>query len=168
MGPQQNKQGQSHRDKGTAAGAGPRGKHGPPPPECPPRCPLTVQKLALIAAVLYDWLIIESVIISRSKNVQVILGGDFGRLKFSPFLFNEEALAEDIGLFEALEDSGLFPEGGVDPSTAAEEAFAVTQSNEELDDALDDTRMQVKRSKRRKLSKTLPKRNQSRKGRSST
>ena len=158
MGAHQDQQG---RKKGGRSGDDGKGVGTPPcpPPPLPPRHPLTVQKIALIAAVLYDWLIIESVIISRSKNVQVILGGDFGKLKFPPYLFNDEAtLAEGIGLLEALEDTSLFSGEGEEPVLAAEEAFAVTQHAES-----EENRGRGKR--RRKLNKSLPRRNTSKKKR---
>lgn len=123
----------------------------PPIPPPPPRRPLTVQKVALIAALLCEWLRIESVIVSRNKNVQVILGGDFSNFLLQNDLFNEQLLAENIGLFEALDETGLFP-------NPAEEAAAVGFAQEEAEGLGGlDTRNRAKR-KKRKLKKRLPNR----------
>ena len=82
-----------------------------------------MQKTALIAALLYEWLVIESVIVSRSKNVQVILGGDFTKLGLTPdMLFNQE-IDQGLGLFEALEDTELAPD-----IVAAEQTAAVIEA----------------------------------------
>ncbi|WP_028544166.1 hypothetical protein [Paenibacillus taiwanensis] len=139
-------------------GAEPRPKEGgkrQPPFPRPPNCPLTVQKAALIAALLYDWLLIESVIINRNKSVQVILAGDFGKIGFSPDLFNSEQLAENVGLFEALEDAQIFPNAG---EIAAEEA-SVVERNKKRKPPLSRNKQRpgntpVRKPRRKRLSRT--------------
>lgn len=145
----QRNEGGSDVKKSDRKDKGPQKPPCPPPP--PPRRPLTVQKVALIAALLCEWLRIESVIVSRNKNVQVILGGDFSKFLLQNDLFNDQLLAENIGLFEALDETGLFPE-------PAEEAAAIgiaEESAEGLGGA--DTRNRDKY-KKRKLKKRLPNR----------
>lgn len=132
----------------------------PPCPPPPPRRPLTVQKVALIAALLCEWLRIESVIVSRNKNVQVILGGDFSQFLLQNDLFNDQLLAENIGLFEALDETGLFP-------NAAEEAAAIGIANEEAEGLGGLETRNREKQKQRKLKKRLPNRQVSSKKRKS-
>lgn len=133
-----------------------KGHKKPPCPPPPQRRPLTVQKVALIAALLCEWLRIESVIVSRNKNVQVILGGDFSNFLLQKDLFNDQLLAENIGLFEALDETGLF-------ENPAEEAAAIGFAAEEAEGLGGiDTRTRDSH-KKRKLKKRLPNRGASNK-----
>ncbi|WP_229106286.1 hypothetical protein [Paenibacillus sp. 1001270B_150601_E10] len=141
------------RGKEKEAASDTRSANQPPPPprHCMPprRRPLTVQKTALIAALLYEWLIIESVIVSRSKSVQVILGGDFTKLGLTPeMLFNQE-IDQGLGLFEALEDAAIVPD-----ITAAEETAAVEEAERKSGR---DPKRKHNRSNRRKPLKTTKK-----------
>ncbi|WP_028596082.1 hypothetical protein [Paenibacillus assamensis] len=104
-----------HNNEGEGKGPppfGPGGKGCPKKP--PPIPPITLQKAVLLAAVLKDWLIVETVIINRNKTVQVILAGDFGKFGIRPEFLNED----NVGLFEALEDTGIFPVLGEGPEGA--------------------------------------------------
>ncbi|SMG27824.1 hypothetical protein [Paenibacillus aquistagni] len=124
----------------------------PPLPPQPPRRPLTVQKTALIAALLYEWLVIESVIVSRNKNVQVILGGDFTKLGLTPdMLFNQE-INQGLGLFEALEDTELAPD-----IVAAEETAAVIEAQRKRKLQSRNQDQDSKRTKRVKKYRKYPK-----------
>lgn len=126
--------------------------HRPPLPPQPPRRPLTVQKTALIAALLYEWLVIESVIVSRSKNVQVILGGDFTKLGLTPdMLFNQE-IDQGLGLFEALEDTELAPD-----IVAAEQTAAVIEAQRKRKLQSRNQNQDSKRTKRVKKYRKYPK-----------
>ncbi|TVX92814.1 hypothetical protein [Paenibacillus agilis] len=105
-----------HNNDGEGKGPYPPGPDGKGYPNKPPPIPpITLQKAVLLAAVLKDWLIVETVIINRNKTVQVILAGDFGKFGIRPEFLNEE----NVGLFEALEDTGLFPGLGEGPEGAA-------------------------------------------------
>ncbi|MGZ9586183.1 hypothetical protein [Paenibacillus marinisediminis] len=162
MGPHRDHQGRLHRDKGGSDGKAHKNSNQPP---CPPKHPLTVQKVVVIAALLCEWLRIESVIVNRSKSVQVILSGDFSRFKFGQDLFNEDLLAEDIGLFEALEESGVLPPTEAGAELAAEEAATIGPHTEAEEEGLRNRESKRKRGKRghRKLRRNFSKPRQSKK-----
>ncbi|UHA72894.1 hypothetical protein [Paenibacillus sp. 481] len=93
----------------------------PPPEPTPPLIPITVQKVAIIAAVITEWLFVESVIVNRNGTVQVILGGNFNEK--SPF--NPELLhSNELAVLEALETSNITLQQDIIP----EEAAATIQS----------------------------------------
>lgn len=86
--------------------------HKPKDSQCHPYLNLSIQQWAVIIALFSNALLIDSVNVNRDRTIQVILSGDFSKMKgaFSPNNLTDDSIA----LFEAID--------------AADEATLVQQS----------------------------------------